>query len=76
MQTLILETIKQIETEKQTARRVPSYCTLFELCSRLRLPETQILHELKKIQTAGVFVKTGNTVNGKYIALQKVENYM
>jgi riboflavin biosynthesis pyrimidine reductase len=76
MQTLILATIKQIETEKQTARRVPSYCTMFELCSRLHLSETQILRELKKAQMAGVFVKVGNTINSKYIALQKVEKYL
>jgi transcriptional regulator with XRE-family HTH domain len=76
MQNKILETIKQIEREKRAARLVPFYCTLFELCKRLNLPETQILCELERAKAAGVFVKVGNTINGKYIALQKIENYL
>ena len=76
MQNLILKTIKTIETEKRTMRRVPSYCTFYELGTRLNLSDTRILHELEKLQIMGVALSVGRTKNSNYIALQKVKNYL
>jgi len=76
MQNLILKTIKTIETEKREMRRVPSYCTFYELGARLNLSETKILNEIEKLQMAGVSLNVGRTKNSNYIALQKVKNYL
>jgi DNA-binding XRE family transcriptional regulator len=72
MQNEILETIKQIETEKQTARRVPCYALCYEICRRLNVPKTVLLQELKAMQAAGV-VFVGNTINDNYILLCPIE---
>ena len=76
MQKQILETIQQIETEKQGGRVVPSYAVCLEVCRRLRLQKTDLLPELEKMQTAGVVFGIGNTGNDNYILLQPLKNYL
>jgi hypothetical protein len=68
MENKILETIKQIETEKRAARRVPCYALCYEICRRLNIPKIELLQELKTMQAAGV-VFVGNTINDNYILL-------
>jgi hypothetical protein len=76
MQATILETIKQIEHEKQAARVVQNYAVCLEVCRRLRLEKSILLRELEKMKTAGVVFGIGNTVNDNYILLQPLKNYL
>jgi len=76
IQANILETIKQIEHEKQAARVVPSYAVCLEICKRLRIAKPVLLCELEKMKTAGVVFEIGNTGNDNYILLQPLKNYL
>jgi hypothetical protein len=76
MQSLILETVKTIETEKRAARRVPSFALCYEICGRLHVPKTALLSEIKKMQAAGVVFGIGNTINDNYILLCPLKNYL
>jgi len=73
MQATILETIKQIEHEKQAARLVPSYAVCLEVCKRLRIAKPVLLSELETMKAAGVVFGIGNTINDNYILLQPIK---
>jgi hypothetical protein len=51
MQCLIIETAKQIATEKRTARRVPSYALCYEICSRLNVPQAVAMFCCSRLKT-------------------------
>lgn len=65
MQNIIIQIIKEIQSQKQAEDKAFTASLLLEVQAEIR---NRFLRELSEMERAGI-IQTGNTINDKYIKL-------